>query len=105
MKVLGLNLGYMSTAQTIKMVEEHLAAGIHPADFTARPQMVTKEQNPSFHDLISEFEKIIDVGGVLNTSFNLHGEPIVKSAEDAFRVFMMTDIDDLLVGNVLINKV
>jgi carbamoyltransferase len=66
---------------------------------------VDSEQNPDFHALISEFNAITGVGGVLNTSFNLHGEPIVRSAEDAYRVFELTDIDDLWVGQTLISKI
>ena len=102
----GLSAPYMTVAfETHEIAQQHLAAGIHPADFTARPQMVDREQNPQFHALISEFEKLTGVGGVLNTSFNLHGEPIVRSAEDAYRVFELTDIDDLWVGDALVSKV
>lgn len=91
----GLSAPYTTIAfETHEIAQQHLAAGIHPADFTARLQMVDREQNPQFHALISEFEKLTGVGGVLNTSFNLHGEPIVRSAEDAYRVFELTDIDD-----------
>lgn len=97
---------YMTIAfETQKLAQEHLAAAIHPADFTARPQMVCKDQNYEFHALIIEFERLTGIGGVLNTSFNLHGEPIVRTAEDAYRVFELTDIDDLLVGDTLISKV
>ena len=63
------------------------------------------EQNPDFHAPISELNAIAGVGGALNTSFNLHGEPIVRSAKGAYRVFELTDIDDLWVGEVLISKI
>jgi len=96
---------FMTVAfETRDIARQHLAAAIHPADFTARPQLVDRMQNPEFHALIAEFEKLTGVGGVLNTSFNLHGEPIVRSAADAFRVFELTDIDDLWVGDALISK-
>ena len=101
----GLKAPYMTIAfDTQELAQDHIAAGIHPADFTARPQMVDRETNPDFYALIAEFEKLTGVSGVLNTSFNLHGEPIVRSAEDAYRVFELTDIDDLWVGNLLVSK-
>ena len=101
-----LSAPYMTIAfETRKIAQNDLAAGIHPVDHTARPQLVDSEQNPDFHALISEFNAITGVGGVLNTSFNLHGEPIVRSAEDAYRVFELTDIDDLWVGQTLISKI
>jgi len=101
-----LSAPYMTIAfETQEIARMHLAAGIHPVDYSARPQLVDKEQNSDFHELITEFEALTGVGAVLNTSFNLHGEPIVRSAEDAFRVFELTDIDDLWVGNVLISKI
>jgi carbamoyltransferase len=102
----GLSSPYMTIAfETEEIAKEHLAAGIHPVDFTARPQLVDREQNPDFHALIAAFEALTGVGAVLNTSFNLHGEPIVRSAEDAYRVFELTDIDDLWLGDILIGKV
>ncbi len=101
-----LSAPYMTIAfETQEIAKQHLAAAIHPVDHTARPQLVDKEQNPDFHALITEFERLTGVGAVLNTSFNLHGEPIVRSAEDAYRVFELTDIDDLWVGGVLISKI
>lgn len=100
-----LSAPYMTIAfETHNVAQKDLAAGIHPVDHTARPQLVDREQNPEFHALISEFNDITGVGGVLNTSFNLHGEPIVRSARDAYRVFELTDIDDLWVGRTLISK-
>jgi len=96
---------YMTIAfETKEISREHLAAAIHPVDYSARPQLVDKEQNPDLHALITAFETLTGVGGVLNTSFNLHGEPIVRTAEDAYRVFELTDIDDLWVGRALISK-
>lgn len=101
----GLAAPFMTIAfHTQQVAHQHLAAAIHPADHTARPQLVDRAQNPEFHALIVEFEKLTGVGGVLNTSFNLHGEPIVRSAADAFRVFELSDLDDLWVGDTLISK-
>ena len=66
--------------------------------------MVTKEMSPEYHDLIREFEKITGVGAVLNTSFNLHGKPIVCSPEDALFVFENSDLDMLLLEKTLVSK-
>ncbi len=101
-----LDSPYMTIAFNTKdIASEDLRAGIHPADSTARPQFVDSLTNPKFHELISEFELLTGAAGVLNTSFNLHGEPIVRTPKDAYRVFVLTDLDDLLIGNTLISKV
>lgn len=57
-----------------------------------------------YYDLISEFKKITDVGVVVNTSFNVRGEPIVCTPEDAYRCFMRTNIDFLVVENFILDK-
>ena len=79
-------------------------AGLHPADFTCRPQLLEAQQNPEYHELVTAFHQLTGVGGVLNTSLNLHGEPIVQSAADAARVFATSDLDGLLLDRVLITK-
>ena len=89
---------------TTPLGQEHLKAAIHPADFTARPQILEKEANPKYYELIQEFEKLTRVGAILNTSFNLHGEPIVRNAEDAWHTFTESDLDALLLNDVLIIK-
>jgi len=81
-----------------------LAAGIHPADGTCRPQILEREQNPSYYDLIAAFEAQTGVGALLNTSFNLHGEPIVQTAADAVRVFTLSGLDGLIVDRWLVTK-
>ncbi|MFA6978368.1 MAG: carbamoyltransferase [Ignavibacteriaceae bacterium] len=73
-------------------------------DYSARIQTVQKETNPRYHKLISEFEKQTGYAVVVNTSFNVRGEPIVCSPQDAYRCFMRTDIDYLVLGNFLLNK-
>jgi carbamoyltransferase len=73
-------------------------------DFSARIQTVHKDTNPNYYNLISEFKKITGYGIVVNTSFNVRGEPIVCSAEDAYRCFMRTEMDYLVVGNFLFDK-
>jgi carbamoyltransferase len=81
-----------------------LAATIHPRDGTLRPQVVTREANPDYYDLISSFKKQTGIGGILNTSFNLHGEPNVCSPEDAIRTFLKSGLEYLVLGDVLLTK-
>ena len=70
-------------------------------DFSARIQTVSKKINPRYWSLINEFKKITKVGVLVNTSFNVRGEPIVNSPEDAFKCFMNTEMDVLVMGNFL----
>ena len=96
---------YMTIAfESTKKGAEYLDAGSHPADETLRPQMVTKNMNPKYHSLIKEFQNKTGVGGILNTSFNLHGSPIVNTASEAYNVFKKTDIDILLFDGKLVSK-
>lgn len=73
-------------------------------DFSARVQSVYKETNPRYHALIQEFKKQTSYGLVVNTSFNVRGEPIVCTPYDAFRCFMSTEMDYLVVGDFVYTK-
>ena len=73
-------------------------------DFSARVQCVHKETNPRYHQLITEFKKLTNYGLVVNTSFNVRGEPIVCTPYDAYRCFMSTEMDVLVVGNYIFEK-
>ena len=73
-------------------------------DYSARVQTVHCETNPKFHALISKFESLTNCPVLVNTSFNVRGEPIVCSPEDAFRCFMGTGIEILVVGNCMLEK-
>jgi carbamoyltransferase len=73
-------------------------------DYSARIQTVHPETNPRYHELISSFKDLTGVGVVVNTSFNVRGEPIVMTPNDAYRCFMRTEMDYLVVGNYLFNK-
>ncbi|MCX5829754.1 MAG: carbamoyl transferase [Deltaproteobacteria bacterium] len=95
-----MTVGFEST----EAGQEMLAAALHPADKTLRPQILSRDANPEYHSLIQAFHEKTGAGGVLNTSFNLHGEPIVSTATDAYRVFNITDIDALLLDGKLITK-
>jgi carbamoyltransferase len=73
-------------------------------DFSARVQTVSKATNKPFWKLINEFKKLTGFGIVINTSFNVRGEPIVASPNDAFRCFMNSEIDYLVINNYLFDK-
>jgi carbamoyltransferase len=73
-------------------------------DYSARIQTVHDNTNPRFYALISEFKKQTGCPVIVNTSFNVRGEPIVGSPADAFRCFMGTELDTLAVGNVVLRK-
>ena len=73
-------------------------------DYSARIQTVHKETNPKYHALLTRFKEKTDCSVVVNTSFNVRGEPIVCTPEDAFRCFMGTEMDMLVVGNCLLEK-
>ena len=73
-------------------------------DYSARIQTVHKETNPKYHALIAKFKEKTGCSVVVNTSFNVRGEPIVCTPEDAFRCFMGTELDLLVVGNCVLKK-
>ncbi len=73
-------------------------------DYSARVQTVHKETNPKYYKLISEFKKKTGCPVIVNTSFNVRGEPIVNTPEDAFKCFMGTDLDILVIENCLLRK-
>jgi carbamoyltransferase len=73
-------------------------------DFSARIQTVHSETNPRYWTLINEFKKQTGYGVIVNTSFNVRGEPIVMTPEDAYRCFMRTEMDYLVVGNFIFDK-
>ena len=73
-------------------------------DFSARIQTVSKKTNTRYWALLNQFKKITDVGVLVNTSFNVRGEPIVNTPEDAFKCFMNTEMDYLVIENYLYSK-
>ena len=73
-------------------------------DYSARVQTVTKETNPDYYELLREFERQTGCAVLVNTSFNVRGEPIVCTAEDAYRCFMRTHIDTLVLGPFVLEK-
>jgi carbamoyltransferase len=79
-------------------------AACHPYDLTIRPQVVYRDWNPSYYDLLEKFERLTGRGIVLNTSFNLHGYPIVSRPEDALHVLDQSGLAWLAIGNFLLHK-
>jgi carbamoyltransferase len=73
-------------------------------DFSARVQTVSRATQPRFHALLSAFEALTGCPVLINTSFNVRGEPIVCTPEDAYRCFMRSEIDDLVLGDLLLEK-
>jgi carbamoyltransferase len=94
----------MFAFETLPLAEEHLGAAIHPRDRTARAQLVTPEQNPRYYNLLRYFEGHTGSSGILNTSFNLHGYPLVYSPADAIDVFLRSGLDCLALEHHLITK-
>ena len=78
--------------------------GITHVDYSARVQSVSKATNPRYHSLITAFSELTGYGVLINTSFNVRGEPIVCTPEDAYRCFMRSDIDVLVIDNLLLRK-
>lgn len=96
---------YMAiTFDTTPLAKKEMPAAIHPYDFTVRPQIVTQEANPGYHKLIQEFEKITGIGAILNTSFNLHGEPNVQYLKDAIHTLDESGLNILAAENYLLTK-
>jgi carbamoyltransferase len=101
----GMEAPYMIMAfHSTKLAQKELVASIHQADKTCRPQVLEKDWNPSVHRIIKEFEKETGIGAVLNTSFNLHGEPIVCSPEDALHTLENSGLEYLALENWMISK-
>ena len=93
---------FMLLTARVRPDKQHLLPAITHVDGTARVQTVSREHNPLFYALIEEFGKLTGVPVLVNTSFNVRGEPIVCSPREAFNSFAHTDMDYLLLGNALI---
>jgi carbamoyltransferase len=86
-----------------KSWRDRISAVVH-IDGTARPHVVKKSVTPSYYKIIEEYEKLTGIPVILNTSFNLHEEPIVCKPEDAVRAFEQGRLDALAIGNIMISK-
>ena len=85
-------------------VKRSSVPAITHVDYSARIQTVHKNTNPKYYKLISKFKEITGCPILVNTSFNVRGEPIVNTPEDAFNCFMGTDLDKLILGNCYLDK-
>ena len=81
-----------------------IAAAVHPQDGTARPQEVYPGDNPDYESLLRKYQSISGHGAILNTSFNLHGYPLVYSPDDALKVFDVSGLEYLALGNFIVSK-
>jgi carbamoyltransferase len=95
-----MTIGFDTTSEGF----DAMIAACHPADKTARPQILKRDSNPDVYDLIRAFEEKTGRGAILNTSFNLHGYPIVNTPQEAYDVFNRSGLDGLLLKNYLILK-
>ena len=93
----------MMTFDTKENFRELIAA-VHNADLTCRAQILSRPQNPLVHDILNAFERRTGGGVILNTSFNLHGFPIVRTAQDALEVLRESGLEHLQLGDYLVHK-
>jgi len=95
---------FMTIAFETKDGKNKFPAAVHQADGTARAQLLKKEQNPILWNLIFKFYEKTGIPALLNTSFNLHGEPIVRTIQDALRVFEKSELEVLWLDGHIIEK-
>lgn len=95
---------YMEKVFPIRKEKQKLIPAVVHADGTGRLQTVNQSTNPLYYKLIEEFKRITNIPIVLNTSFNVNGEPIVESPTDAIRTFYSSGLDALAIGSYLIEK-
>jgi len=81
-----------------------LSAALHPYDFTCRPQTVSSEYNSNYEKVLKSFESKTSIGGILNTSFNIHGYPMVWDPENALHTLNNSSLDALAIGNYLVKR-
>jgi carbamoyltransferase len=89
---------------TQPLAKSDLIAALHPADLTARPQVLERSANPDYYDIIKAFERRTGVGGILNTSFNLHGDPIALGPREAIYTLDHSELDALLIGDCMLSR-
>ena len=102
-KELPVNYHYLPLWERLYYLRSDIPSVTH-LDFSARIQTVHKETNPRYWELINAFKQKTGYGLVVNTSFNVRGEPVVCTPEDAYRCFMRTEMDYLVIGNYIFTK-
>ena len=95
---------YMLMIPKVRDKQREIIKAVTHVDGTARPQTVSKFTNPKYHSLIDSFFKLTGCPIILNTSFNVKGEPIVNTPSDALRCFFSTGLDYLVIGDFIISK-
>lgn len=96
---------YMTIAfDSTPLARQHIKAASHPYDFTIRPQIVRPEINQEYYNIVKAFEKKTGIGALLNTSLNLHGDPIVCTAADAMDTLIRSGLDGMIFPGLLILK-
>ena len=99
-----LSAPYMILTMDTTDKVEQIFASCHPRDRTVRPQILEREWNPGYYDLIRAFDERTGVGGLLNTSFNLHGYPLVNSPAQALDVLDQSGLRFLILGDLWITS-
>jgi carbamoyltransferase len=95
---------YMMLAFDTTAERENIRAATHPKDRTIRPQILSRAQNPGYYTVIEQFSRLTGTGCVLNTSFNLHGSPMVYHPREALDTLKKSDLDILVMDNYIITK-
>ena len=98
------SLRFMTMAVTVTpYMAERMPAAVH-VDRTARPQLIDRETNPIYYDAISKYKELTGLPTVINTSFNMHEEPIVCSPDEGIAAYLQSSLDALAIGNFLVRK-
>jgi carbamoyltransferase len=97
------NYNELGLSERLYFLRSDLPAITH-VDYSARIQTVNRNVNPRYWQLINEFKQLTGYGLVVNSSFNVRGEPIVCTPEDAYRCFMRTEMDYLVMGDFVLDK-
>ena len=97
------NEGELFGLAKLNVVRSEIPAVTH-VDYSARIQTVNRDTNPLYYDMIKKFDEKYGCPVIINTSFNVRGEPIVASPEDAYLCFMRTNMDYLIMGNIILEK-
>jgi carbamoyltransferase len=95
---------YMMLAFDTTQERDSIRAATHPRDRTIRPQILTRDQNPDYYAVIEQFSRLTGTGCVLNTSFNLHGSPMVYHPREAMDTLKKSDLDILVMDNYIVRK-
>ena len=90
--------------ETTPAARAEIIAGLHQFDFSCRPQIVEQDWNPEYYDLLSKYEQASGIPGVLNTSFNIHGYPMINSPADALWTLQNSALDAIQLGNFLVTR-